>query len=165
MTAGVFWEPQIEALHSLSERYAINNGRIPPQIIQIPTGCGKTTVIAFLPRCIPASKCTVLVVVPTLPLVEQTAISIRRAFNRHPSMGERVIVESIQSFDLLVLLTAEADSDIDHRFCVVNIHKLHLKNKDDGNDEEKWPSISQSVDLIAIDEAHHVPATMWKSFL
>src|SRR3989338_2211141 len=165
MTAGVFWEPQIEALHSLSERYANNNGRIPPQIIQIPTGCGKTTVIAFLPRCIPALKCNVLVVVPTVPLVEQTVISIRQAFKRHQSMNERVIVESVQSFDHLILLaTADPDSDIDHCFWVVNIHKLHLKQNDD-NDQEKWSRIARSVDVVAIDEAHHVPATMWKSFL
>src|SRR3989338_1940065 len=165
MTAGVFWEPQIEALHSLSERYAINNGRIPPQIIQIPTGCGKTPVIAFLPRCIPALKCNVLVVVPTVPLVEQTVISIRQAFKRHSIMGEKVTVEPVQSFDHLVVLTnADADSDIDHCFWVVNIHKLHLKQNDD-NDQEKLSSIARSVDVVAIDEAHHVPATMWKSFL
>src|SRR3989338_9101317 len=83
----MLWSPQREALEALSVVYR-GGEEIQwkqPQIVQIPTGCGKSTVIALLPRyLVPERHCTVLVIVPTLILVEQALSAIKRTYELHP---------------------------------------------------------------------------------
>src|SRR3989338_10858699 len=100
----MLWSPQQEALEALSVVYRGEEEEETqwkqPQIVQIPTGCGKSTVIALLPRyLIPERHCTVLVIVPTLLLVEQTISAIQRAYERHPRAQEDIECISIASLE------------------------------------------------------------------
>ena len=61
----LLWTPQREALEALSNVYRGREEWKQPQIVQLPTGCGKSTVNALLPRYLmPHRHCTILVIVP-----------------------------------------------------------------------------------------------------
>ena len=40
------WVPQIEALNAIKQVYHLEAPPPQPQIVQIPTGCGKSTIIS-----------------------------------------------------------------------------------------------------------------------
>src|SRR3989338_3138031 len=139
MTA--LWLPQTQALNALETAY--QNAAIQPpqpQIIQIPTGCGKSTVIGLLPRyiCSPSElmekEIVIFVVVPNLQLVEQTVRAIEQCYIRHPNptgITEMVSVKAVHSFEHLVQLIGEREASISvpisYHFWVINIHKLHKR--------------------------------------
>lgn len=159
------WEPQEQALKAIQRSYAQSEELPPqPQIIQIPTGCGKSTVIALLPLYLPPQQeeLTILVVVPTVALVEQTKQAICTAFRRHtsPTQLSKLTVHTIESVDRLSVLLNQRRRRVEekYRFLVCNIHKLH-------NDSKHWWRIAPLIDVVAIDEAHHIPAAMWQRFL
>ena len=171
------WEPQKQALQRLSETFQSNNeDHFPPQIIQIPTGCGKSTVMALSPRYIfPHSNdpWVILVVVPNLTLVDQTYNSIFHAYQRHPLLDEEEIereevnVHRITSREDLQHQLDLLDQPLNHKhyhFFVCNIHKLHEKGFSQAT-QAQWQRLSTMIDLILIDEGHHIPARMWKTFL
>src|SRR3989338_4680145 len=195
------WLPQRDALQTLSNAYQDN---VPgAQIVQLPTGCGKSSVIALSPRWLgyAASQhhCTILVVVPTLNLIHQTARAILETYNRHPnpesssSYEEVALVTEIQSFDHLMENlpnpadlpstiarsmhahhqinqsssgSEEDDDELEevsityYHFLVCNIHKLHHAGSHPSR-AAAWMQLAERLHIVAIDEAHHIPAKMW----
>src|SRR3989338_4265855 len=173
----LLWTPQREALEALSDVYRGREEWKQPQIVQLPTGCGKSTVNALLPRYLmPHRHCTILVIVPTLLLVEQTISAIKRAYERHPRVQEDIYCKSISSLEDLeecidaISLegnnTPVGEEQVKYRFLVCNVHKLHQRNGvGSSSDFSLWQKIKDWIDLVAVDEAHHMAASMWKNFL
>src|SRR3989338_2214903 len=144
-------QPQREALDALSK----TSSNI-PQIVVIPTGVGKTTVIALLPTIFVTDQKIVLVIVPTLALIEQTSKSIQETCNRCAIHIHIECVESVQHLSTLI----ESSSPSDYQtYWITNIHKLH--HLSDISKER----LSSVLSIIAVDEAHHLPASMWKRLL
>src|SRR3989338_366186 len=144
-------QPQREALDALSK----TSSDI-PQIVVIPTGVGKTTVIALLPTIFVTDQKIVLVIVPTHALIEQTSKSIQETCNRCAVHIHIECVESVQHLSTLI----ESSSPSNYQtYWITNIHKLHHLS------EIYRERLSSVLSIIAVDEAHHLPASMWKTLL
>src|SRR3989338_9762971 len=144
-------QPQREALDALSK----TSSNI-PQIVVIPTGVGKTTIIALLPTIFVTGRKIVLVIVPALTLIEQTSKSIQETCNRCAINMHIECVESVQHLSTLIESSFPSDYQT---YWITNIHKLH--HLSDVSKER----LSSVLSIIAVDEAHHLPASMWKTLL
>src|SRR3989338_1811904 len=147
-------QPQREALDALSKTSSPNI----PQIVVIPTGVGKTTIIALLSTIFETDQKIVLVIVPTLALIEQTSKSIQETCNRCAIHMHIECVESVQHLSTLIESSSSSSSSY-QTYWVTNIHKLHHLN------DISKERLSSVLSIIAVDEAHHLPASMWKTLL
>src|SRR3989338_2344297 len=143
-------QPQREASDALSK----TSSDI-PQIVVIPTGVGKTTVIALLSTIFETDRKIVLVIVPTLALIEQTSKSIQETCSRCAIHIHIECVESVQHLSTLI----ESSPSNYQTYWITNIHKLHHLS------EISKQRLSSVLSIIAVDEAHHLPASMWKTLL
>src|SRR3990167_5529879 len=150
----LLWEPQREALVQLRQYFAAHHQQ--PQTIQMPTGCGKTLVIALLPeiRRRQQQDGATLVLVSSCASVEQIANSIRATYQRlslpTPSL----------STDLALFLSTAIT--LLPTFFVINVHKFGAWKADD---DARWQSFCGRISLVAVDEAHHAPAFLWHRLL
>src|SRR3990167_7372427 len=155
---GLLWEPQREALAQLRQYFAAYPQQQhpslhrQPQTVQMPTGCGKTSVIALLPEIQRQSRAT-LVLVSSCALVEQIVNSIRATYQRLslPTPSLSTGLAPFLSTTLTLLPT----------FFVINVHKFGAWKADDA----RWQSFCARISLVAVDEAHHAPAFLWHRLL
>jgi DNA repair protein RadD len=131
-------------------------------IIQLPTGTGKTALIAALPFNI--AKQRVLVLTPNVKLASDMSDELdvikRPSDNayRQFSILDKETLESVELY-VLKLDSSIAAGDIEeHHIIVSNYHQLQ--------DLEKWfANARESVDLILIDEAHHQAANTYQEII
>jgi superfamily II DNA or RNA helicase len=149
---------QVGALHALAAHFI---GRRDPAIISLPTGYGKTAVMAG--ACFIAEASRVLIVVPTSALRSQTAKVFRsldtlRRLNALPSADDlsspvvEAVEERITSEDAWTSLSG---ADV----VVVTPHSASPEV------EGVVAPPADFFDLVFVDEGHHSPARTWAAFI
>lgn len=168
------YEAQIEAYQSVLSHYAEfpTEQKYRQSLIVMPTGSGKSGVIALLPFKLSNKK--VLIITPSKIIREGIYSSIDSALNPHktfwhqydilPQYSELPRTYLYSGYDAKdeqakqLLLKKFETADI----IVTNVHKI-VGSSEEKNLVELVPR--DFFDLIIVDEAHHVAADMWQSTL
>jgi superfamily II DNA or RNA helicase len=131
-------------------------------LIQLPTGAGKSALIAITPFGLAKNK--VLVLTPNLKIAEQIEEDLDHITNSASNIYRRLDLLSedvIANLELYVLKLDDAASHNDiqeHHILIANYHQLQ--------DIKKWfKDDKDSVDLIIIDEAHHQQANTYQEII
>lgn len=129
-------------------------------LIQLPTGTGKTAVIATLPFALHSKKA--LVLTPNVKLAQDMAdeLDILQKGNIYEriSLLADTTIKEIELYTLRLESSADAGDIEEHHLIVSNYQQLQ--------DIEKWfAGKNESVDLIVIDEAHHQAANTYKQIV
>lgn len=129
-------------------------------LMQIPTGVGKTALIATLPFGLSEKK--VLVLAPNLHLAGQIEEDIDIIANPDENIYKKLeIFSNLENLDLYILRLEDTAnlSDIDESHIVIS-------NYQQLQDVEKWfKGKEKDVDLIIIDEAHHQKAKTYQEII
>ncbi len=148
--------PQIGALHSIGAHWSLYST---PATIVMPTGTGKTeTMIAVL---VGQVRGTLLVVVPSSPLREQT---VKKFLTLGLLRKLRVIPEDMPNPIVGVINNrprSEADLDI-FDMCHVVVSTMAAVSQ--GTATDLVPKIAERSSCLVVDEAHHVGAKSWAAF-
>jgi superfamily II DNA or RNA helicase len=154
-------ECQTEAFSSALQHYSKKNYNR-QTLIQMPTGTGKSALIAILPFGLCKKK--TLIITPNKALATQ--INDDLDITENPGANIYKALELLSDKELteselftLVLDSTVNNSDVDeHQIIIGNYHQL--------NDIEKFfASRSDDVDLVIIDEAHHQEANTYKTII
>jgi superfamily II DNA or RNA helicase len=131
-------------------------------LLQLPTGTGKSALIAALPFYVPCER--VLVLVPNVGLVNQIKEDLDSVDHPNSNAYKKyglLTDEQIASSDIFVLpLTKKVNrTDIQgHQIVVANYQKFQ--------DIEKWFGTGKDlIDLLIIDEAHHQAANTYQELI
>ena len=131
-------------------------------LIQLPTGTGKSALIALLPFWLTKKK--VLILTPNLTLAKQLEDDLDFISNPESNIYKKLGILSDEQLDSLELFTLRLEkatnfNDIEkHQIIISNYHQL--------SDIEKWFKGREDViDLIVIDEAHHQKASTYKKII
>lgn len=129
-------------------------------LIQLPTGTGKTAVIATLPFALKSKK--TLVLTPNVKLAKDMADKLdileRGNIYEHISLLPEAVIKSVEFYTLRLESSAAAGDIEEHHLIVANYQQLQ--------DLEKWfAGKSESIDLIVIDEAHHQAANTYRQIV
>ncbi|MBZ9534535.1 DEAD/DEAH box helicase family protein [Bacillus firmus] len=150
-------EPQIEAYIKVREYFNENpNGEA---LVVLPTGTGKSGLIAIAPFGVSNSR--VLVITPGL-VTKQSVVKTLHPMEENFWLNRNIIFDPM---DMPVVEEYESDmleSSLKKcNFVIANVHKLY---------QERENSLLNRVphdffDMIIIDEAHHSVADTWKNAL
>ncbi len=148
--------PQIGGLHAIGAHWSLDQK---PATVVMPTGTGKTeTMLATLVAYNPG---TLLVVVPSKVLRDQTALKflklglLRKLGNLQPTARNPIVG--------IVKKRPHSEEDLAlFKSCNVVVATMSaLANKSTSKMMEK---IANFIDLLIVDEAHHVAASSWSGF-
>lgn len=155
-------------------------------LLKLPTGTGKSGIVAVLSRCLPDVR-RVLVITPRTALTEQLMADIRYRFWKHMGFKhegnalftatkgefgnvlEDVYIEQLllSNVDKIVKKFAEPGSD---RVILVGTHHALGDIRKNATDpgaskkatcDELLTSIRDNFDLVIVDEGHYEPAISW----
>lgn len=147
------WPHQVEAVRAMARYLSDFDTRHPRAgLVHMPTGSGKTAVIASLARCL-TDRGIVVVVAPRIGLRDQLARDIRERFFRHAgvdpsSLPRHVIkvtngtVQVAHPQDAIVVATVQMLSSI----------RQHARDLTEA---------LQEAALVIFDEGHYEPAPVW----
>jgi len=131
-------------------------------IVQLPTGAGKTALVAATP--FGTSKTRVLILTPSVKLARDMAQELDIIGNRGANAYRRfkmLSADDLTKLEMYVLRleSSAAAGDIEeHHIIVANYHQLQ--------DLEKWFAGKRDcIDLIIIDEAHHQAAATYQEIV
>lgn len=131
-------------------------------IVQLPTGTGKTALIAITPFSLSGSR--VLVLTPNVKLARDMADELDIIKNPGKNAYKKFEIlsnDALSSLELYVLRlesSAGAGDIKEHHIIVANYQQLQ--------DIEKWFSEEKdAIDLIVIDEAHHQAAQTYQEII
>jgi len=149
------WDTQKRAIHTV-RRYFESGRRAKSSLVQMPTGTGKSGVIAVLAQCFEDTSC-VLVVSPFAALRDQIARDVRERFWRK--------------------LSVQAPGKPVHRFRPSTVFRLLEKTEGPcvyvctiqtlqeifANPEHRtsFEALRERVSLVMFDEGHREPAPTW----
>ncbi len=129
-------------------------------LIQLPTGTGKSVLVAIAPFQLSGGK--VLIVTPNLKLVRQISddLDLQLPSNKYEEfeLFSKSDIADLKSSLFLLVLDDKANSGdvIDNNVIVANFQQLF--------NLEKWfAECKNDVDLVVIDEAHHQAADTYKA--
>lgn len=128
-------------------------------LVHMPTGSGKTGVIATLARCTPEIGC-VLVLTPRIALREQLVRDIRQRFFQHLDKSPQAdqlpkeVVELTGPFEDL-----ECEQLAGTVF-VSTIQKLRSMSR---RNRKGFTRLGQEASLVLFDEGHYEPARTWSN--
>lgn len=146
-------EPQIQGYLRVKEYFETESSR-KPALVTLPTGVGKTGLMAILPYGIAENR--VLIVTPNRTIRSTVTDSLDPRYEHNFWWNRRVI--NIPS-KLPEVIEYEGDPRTleQAKIVITNIHRLQSHNTS---------SLLQKVprdffDMVIIDEAHHSPAPSW----
>lgn len=150
---------QTEAYNAILEHFAIQENER-SVLVQLPTGTGKSALIAVAPFNLATKK--VLILTPNVKLAKQIEkdLDLTGEGNIYRKL-ELLSDDAINNLELYTLRLEGTvnHSDIDeHHILIANYHQLQDIEKWFKNDREK-------IDLIIIDEAHHQEADTYQEIL
>jgi superfamily II DNA or RNA helicase len=126
-------------------------------LVHMPTGSGKTGVIATLSRCLPCTGC-VLVLTPRVALRQQIVRDMRgRFFQRLDSAPELSDIPK-QVFELDGASGDLTPDNIEQTVFVATIQKLRSMTK---RASPILQQLKRHVSLVMFDEGHYEPAPTW----
>jgi len=156
------WDHQKEAIcKSLDYINDYKNKKtIKSCLIHMPTGSGKTGVIAIIARCIPKLK-NVLVITPRINLRRQLFKDVRGRFFSHLERSPKYLPKNI--------INLEGDKKRDKDFIdklkkendlvfITTFQKLESLKK---NDINTYKTLRKKINILLIDEGHYEPAFSW----
>ena len=125
-------------------------------LVHMPTGSGKTAVIAALSRCIPEVN-SVLVLCPRIVLRDQLFQELQGNFFKKLKRSPKCIPKSVHCFadekNRKFLKNLPDDAVV-----ITTIQKLHAMCK---GDRQSFSKLVDRVDLVIFDEGHYEPALCW----
>lgn len=148
------WESQVQGYLAIKDHF--DKGATTPAVVVLPTGTGKTGLLAITPYGIASRR--VLIVAPGL-VIKRNIIDNLNPMNLDNFWLKRRVITSRQ--DLPVVVEFGSDTRREHlemaNFVITNIHMTQRSNPN---------SLLNTVprdffDMILIDEAHHSPAQSW----
>ncbi len=151
--------PQEEGLKLALAHFA-NEGAEKQILMQIPTGVGKTALIAALPFGLSQKK--VLILSPNLHLAGQIEDDLDIISNPENNIYKKLgILPNIDQIELFVLKLEDSAN-------LADIEESHIiiANYQQLQDVEKWfKGKEDGIDLIIIDEAHHQQAKTYQNII
>lgn len=150
------WKHQNEAVHVIDRYLKSNSDEC--ALVRMPTGTGKTGIMAVLAQCFPKVK-NVLVVAPWLQLIEQLETEIKTRFwkvMQVPATDIEKKVSRITSWSIEKIV--KEISQEQPRVLVGTYQKIESLYRNRG---EHFDIFKDKVDLILIDEGHREPAPRW----
>jgi len=152
---------QKEAYKALLDHFSVGNAE-KHVLIQLPTGAGKSALIATIPFHLAKKK--VLVLVPSVELSKQLNSDFdvyenpdNNAYKKFGIISQEFL-ENIELYPLR-LESAVNSSDVDeHQVVIANYHQL-------ANLEKFFKGREDSVDIVIIDEAHHQKAKTYQEII
>jgi superfamily II DNA or RNA helicase len=153
------WQHQRDAIKEMSIYVdAYQNGETDKSaLVHMPTGSGKTGVIAVLSRCVPNVN-SVLVLTNRIAIREQLTRHVHNEFfemlNDGPDIDQlpKQVIELVGHFDELDY------KNIDDTVFVATIQKIQYM-KENHNDD--FCELLNHITLILFDEGHYEPARKW----
>lgn len=145
---------QIGAIHSISSFFTINESNA--AIVIMPTGSGKTSVLMMAPYVLGAKK--VLVVTPSRMVRGQITedYSHLRTLKR-----ARVFNDEIQRPNVFEMEHLFKEEDVEY----IKEAQVIIATPACALSLTKNTNTNILIDLVLIDEAHHVPAKTWEQIL
>jgi DNA repair protein RadD len=147
-------EPQIQAYLKIKEHF--DSGETGPALAVLPTGTGKTGLLALIPYGVAERR--VLVITPSLVIRDGIMKSLDSSnlinfWHQHDVIHSRRNLPEVVEYgpDLPIEILEKAN------FVVVNIHKTQLARMN--SLLGRVPS--NFFDMVIIDEAHHSAAQSW----
>jgi len=153
------WQNQQEAIEKMCEYIDAYHKKKTSKsaLVHMPTGSGKTGVMAVLSRCVHDIN-SVLVVTNRIAIREQLTRHIKGEFfqmlERSPSI-EKLPKEVIE---LTGPFVQEKYSDINNIVFVCTIQKLQRMKK---NEEKKFKFLLDHITIVLFDEGHYEPSRKW----
>ncbi len=156
------WPHQSEAINRMRHYIAeFQAGNVEGSaLVHMPTGSGKTGVIATIARCLPEVGCT-LILAPRIALREQLARDIQSRFFEH--LSKKIALDKLPK---KVVEIAGDDpipeiEDYESTILVSTIQKIHSM----ANNSLKWEELASHISLVIVDEGHYEPAASWSIVL
>ncbi len=153
------WEPQKEAVLKMRNYIsAFNGGDVnKAALVHMPTGSGKTGVIAVLARCVPEINCT-LILTPRIALRNQLSQDIKNRFFEH--LNPPPEISNIPKTVIEITNTEQLQKiqDFSSSVLISTIQMIYSMSK---LPNAEWEELIKHIDLVIIDEGHCEPASSW----
>ncbi|MFA6619092.1 MAG: DEAD/DEAH box helicase family protein [Candidatus Neomarinimicrobiota bacterium] len=131
-------------------------------LVQLPTGTGKSALIAIAPFSLSRKK--VLVLTPNLLLAEQLADDLDFINNPNDNIYKKLEIFSQDLLDEMEIYTLRLENTVN--FTDIEEHQIIVSNYQQFGNLEKWFKNRENlVDLIIIDEAHHQKANTYQEII
>lgn len=148
--------PQIGALHAIGSHWSLHHY---PGTIVMPTGTGKTeTMLATLAAF---ADGTMLVVVPTRPLKEQTVLKFT-TFGLLRQLG--VLPADVKNPIVGVVKRRPRSAADLEPFKDCHVMIATMSSLAQGTATDLIPEVAKIADTLVVDEAHHIAASSWLCF-
>lgn len=149
---------QVGALHALAAHFIENNDAA---IVSLPTGYGKTAVMAG--TCFIAKATRVLIIVPTAALRMQTA----KAFKSLETLRRLGTIPATEELGSPVVEVIDERVTSEEKWLSIAIADVVIATPHSASPEIEGvvaPPLG-FFDLVLIDEGHHSPAKTWVAFI
>lgn len=156
------WPHQSEAIKRMRHYIAdFHTGKVEGSaLVHMPTGSGKTGVIATIARCLPEVGCT-LILAPRIALREQLARDIKSRFFER--LTEKIPLDKLPKN--VVEISGDDPipeiEDYESTILVSTIQKIHSM----ANNSPDWREMASHISLVIVDEGHYEPAASWSIVL
>ncbi len=145
-------EPQRAAYLSVLD-FLVKQRRPLPAVIRLPTGCGKSGIIACLPYGIGNGR--VLIVAPNLAIRDGLAEVFTGSPRRPPFLIDRGVLPALSDLPKVVVLGEHANREdcLRSEVIIANVQQI-----------QGWLDLfpASFFDLVIVDEGHHTPASSWQ---
>lgn len=149
-------EPQIDAYIELYNHF-IRDKKTTDAIVVLPTGSGKTGLMALAPFFISRGK--VLIITPQLTILD-TVVGALDTSNGQNFWTSRSVISNVNDLPKVAVYRKTGNNNnglIEADIVIANIQKMQAVH--DNSLINKYPS--DYFDMILIDEAHHAQAQSW----
>lgn len=158
--AGLFPHQQ----HALQSAQTNNFQETNPIIISMPTGTGKTMVVALLPYILESNR--VLIIAPDLEIFMQLETQFMGTKKNPDSLvflKHKLVPPGDKNIPAVQAISSTAELDVPNLrgrdIVIANVDKFHTK-KGSSDWQECLPK--DLFDLVIVDEAHHLPSDKWR---
>ena len=179
MKKGLF-STQLEALDSLTKWFSKDATKNKTAVVQMPTGSGKTGIIACLPYKFGYAvrkgeislnlKRPIPIIAPGRVILDQLEKNLKPSDNNSCFLTERSIIKSSEVNDALyttkVVQTSRELSSLNYsrdHIIIVNAQKFNPTPQDPPT---TWRDLPRDVfSIVIVDEAHHLPSKQWEQIV
>jgi DNA repair protein RadD len=145
-------EPQRAAYLRVFD-FLVKQRRPLPAVIRLPTGCGKSGIIACLPYGIANGR--LLIVAPNLAIRDGLTQTFTGSSTRPPFLLDRGVLSECAQLPKVVVLAEHANREDCLRADVIVANVQQIQG---------WLDLfpAHFFDMVIVDEGHHTPAASWQ---
>jgi superfamily II DNA or RNA helicase len=129
-------------------------------LVHMPTGSGKTGVIATIARCLPEVGCT-LILAPRIALRQQLVRDVESRFFNHLQLPFSLDEIPKQVLEITGDGSMPKVADYESTILIATIQKIYRM----AHNAPEWDELVKHISLIVIDEGHYEPAASWSIVL